>query len=396
MTETSRAILYTKETCPRCPIIAALLRSFDVPFDEVRTTGLAELPDVPAGTTLRSFPVLRASDGTWQDYYALYDKYHEPILEPTSDRFVMFPIRYPDLWDFYKKAVASFWTADEIDLQSDLRDWIRMTADERHFIKYVLAFFAASDGIVNENLCINFANEVQISEARAFYAYQEFNETIHSETYSLLIDTYVTDPEEKTHLFRAIEDVPAVRHKAEWAMQWMSRGTFPQRLVAFACVEGILFSGSFCALFWLRKRGLMPGLTFSNELIARDEGMHYLFAAALYKHLNHRLDEATLHEIVRGAVEAETFFITEALPCKLIGMNADLMKEYIRFVADSLCRELGAAPIYGARNVFDFMEMIDLSGKTSFFERRVGEYAKHHITAVVGSGTPAFSLVEDF
>lgn len=304
----------------------------------------------------------------------------DPILSPTTDRFTVFPIKYPDLWALYKKAVGSFWTAEEIDLGTDAADWSRLTASEKHFIKMVLAFFAASDGIVMENINLNFGTEVQIAEARAFYAYQSFNESIHGETYSLMIDKLVEDKAEKDGLFRAIETVPAVKRKAEWALEWMkSSAPFAQRLVAFACMEGIFFSGSFCSIFWLKKRGVLPGLCFSNELISRDEGLHLEFAVALYRHLEDRT--APVAEIVRGAVAIEESFITEALPCKLIGMDAEQMKQYIRYVADRLLKQLGHEPIFGAENPFAWMETISLEGKTNFFEKRVGDYSKRMVEA---------------
>jgi ribonucleotide reductase beta subunit family protein with ferritin-like domain len=305
----------------------------------------------------------------------------DPILTPSTSRFTTFPIRYPDLWALYKKAVASFWTVEEIDLGSDLKDWDRLNDSERHFIKMVLSFFAASDGIVFENLDLNFTKEVQIPEARSFYAYQGFNESIHGETYSLMIDKLVKDPEEKAKLFKSIEYVPAVKKKAEWAMQWMNPGaSFAQRLIAFACVEGIFFSGSFCAIFWLKKRGLMPGLSFSNELISRDEGLHQEFAVTLYHNLQTKLDPKTIREIVGDAVLVEREFIIDALPCKLIGMDAQEMKQYIEFVADRLLAQLGVAPLFGSQNPFDWMETISLEGKTNFFEKRVGDYSKHMVT----------------
>jgi ribonucleotide reductase beta subunit family protein with ferritin-like domain len=303
----------------------------------------------------------------------------DPILAQTTDRFTVFPIKYPDLWALYKKAVGSFWTAEEIDLGTDVTDWTRLTAPEKHFIKMVLAFFAASDGIVMENIHVNFASEVQIAEARAFYAYQSFNESIHGETYSLMIDKLVEDKSEKDGLFRAIETVPAVKRKAEWALEWMkSSAPFAQRLVAFACMEGIFFSGSFCSIFWLKKRGVLPGLCFSNELISRDEGLHLEFAVALYHHLADK--SAPVEDIVRGAVAIEESFITEALPCKLIGMDADQMKQYIRYVADRLLKQLGREPIFGSENPFAWMETISLEGKTNFFEKRVGDYSKRMVT----------------
>lgn len=302
----------------------------------------------------------------------------DPILTPSNARFTTFPIRYPDLWSLYKKAIGSFWTVEEIDLGADLKDWEKLTYDEQHFIKTVLAFFAASDGIVMENIDLNFSKDTQIPEARAFYAYQSFNESIHSETYSLMIDKLVKDPEEKKTLFQAIDTVPAVKRKAEWALKWMGPGaSFAQRLVAFACVEGIFFSGSFCAIFWLKKRGLMPGLSFSNELISRDEGLHQEFAVTLYSNLQTKLDDDMIQNIVSEAVDIESEFITDAIPCQLIGMNATEMKQYIRFVANRLMAQLGyRRSLSAATNPFDWMENISLEGKTNFFEKRVGDYSK--------------------
>lgn len=304
----------------------------------------------------------------------------DPILTPSTSRFTTFPIRYPDLWSLYKKAIASFWTVEEIDLSSDLHDWEKLSSDEKHFIKSVLAFFAASDGIVMENIDLNFGTEVQIPEARSFYAYQAFNESIHGETYSLMIDKLVRDPDEKAMLFRAIETVPAVKRKAEWAIRWMGNNApFAQRLVAFACVEGIFFSGSFCSIFWLKKRGLMPGLSFSNELISRDEGLHQEFAVTLYHNLQTKLDKQKIYEIIREAVDIEREFIIDALPCKLIGMDSSQMSQYIEFVADRLLSQFGVAQIFKVNCPFDWMENISLEGKTNFFEKRVGDYSKHMI-----------------
>lgn len=320
----------------------------------------------------------------------------EPILVDNKDRFVLFPVKHRDIWEMYKKAEASFWTAEEIDLSPDLTDWAnKLTDDERYFIKNVLAFFAASDGIVNENLAINFMKEVQYPEARCFYGYQIMIENIHSETYSLLIDTYIKDPAEKDMLFHAIDTVPAVGRKAEWAMRWISNGTFAERLIAFAAVEGIFFSGSFCSIFWLKKRGLMPGLSFSNELISRDEGLHCDFACMLYtRHLQHQLPKEQVTKIIADAVSIEKEFVTESLPVKLIGMNAELMCQYIEFVADRLLLELDCEKIYNATNPFDFMEMISLQGKTNFFEKRVAEYQKSGVTS--DRSQNVFSLDEDF
>ena len=320
----------------------------------------------------------------------------EPILQENTSRFVLFPIQHNDIWSFYKKAEASFWTAEEIDLSSDLIDWdSKLNDDERHFIKHVLAFFAASDGIVNENLAQNFLSEVQYTEAKFFYGFQLAAENIHSETYSLLIDTYIKDTAEKTHLFNAIETLDCVKKKADWALRWIDKGSFAERLVAFAAVEGIFFSGSFCSIFWLKKRGLMPGLSFSNELISRDEGLHCDFACLLYtKHLVEKLPKEKVMEIIIDAVAIEKEFVTDSLPVKLIGMNSDLMGQYIEFVADRLLVELGNPRVFNTANPFDFMEMISLQGKANFFEKRVGEYQKAGV--LNNNGEQAFSLNEDF
>lgn len=302
----------------------------------------------------------------------------EPILQENKDRFVIFPIQHNDLWEWYKKQQACFWTAEEIDLHSDLNDWnTKLTDDERYFIKHILAFFAASDGIVNENLAENFVNEVQYSEAKFFYGFQIMMENIHSETYSLLIDTYVKDETEKNGLFNAIETFPAIKKKADWALKWIESPSFAERLIAFAAVEGIFFSGSFCAIFWLKKRGIMPGLTFSNELISRDEGMHCDFAVHLHEnHLVNKVPKERIKEIIVDALNIEREFITESLPVSLIGMNANLMTQYLEFVTDSLLDDLGCDKVYNTANPFDFMEMISLQGKTNFFEKRVGDYQK--------------------
>ena len=320
----------------------------------------------------------------------------EPILQENKNRFVLFPIEHNDIWSFYKKAEASFWTAEEIDLSQDLSDWEnRLTDNEKHFIKHVLAFFAASDGIVNENLAENFLSEVQYTEAKFFYGFQVAIENIHSETYSLLIDTYIKDSKEKAGLFNAIDTLECVRKKADWALRWIEKGSFAERLVAFAAVEGIFFSGSFCSIFWLKKRGLMPGLAFPNELISRDEGLHCDFACLLYtKHLVNRLPKEQVVEIIKDAVEIEKEFILEALPVKLIGMNSDLMSQYIEFVADRLLLELGADKVYNVSNPFDFMDMISIEGKTNFFERRVGEYQKASVLS--SNESQRFILDEDF
>jgi ribonucleoside-diphosphate reductase beta chain len=320
----------------------------------------------------------------------------EPILKENPNRFVLFPIEHSDIWEMYKKQEASIWTAEELDLSPDLVDWdSKLNDDERFFIKHVLAFFAASDGIVNENLAENFLSEVQYTEAKFFYGFQIMMENIHSETYSLLIDTYIKDTKEKNYLFNAIETFEPVKKKAEWAMRWIDNGSYAERLVSFAAVEGIFFSGSFCSIFWLKKRGLMPGLTFSNELISRDEGLHCDFACMLYNnHLVNKLPKEQVQKIIADAVEIEKEFVTESLPVRLIGMNSDLMSQYIEFVADRLLTELGNDKIYNASNPFDFMDMINLQGKTNFFEKRVGEYQKAGV--LNNENNTTFSLDSDF
>ena len=302
----------------------------------------------------------------------------EPILQENKNRFVIFPIKHHDIWEWYKKMEASFWTAEEIDLSQDLNDWNnKLSTDEKYFIKHILAFFAASDGIVNENLAENFVNEVQYAEAKFFYGFQIMMENIHSETYSLLIDTYVKDEAEKDQLFNAIEVFPAIKKKADWAIKWIESDSFAERLIAFAAVEGIFFSGAFCSIFWLKKRGLMPGLTFSNELISRDEGVHSDFAVHLHNHhLVNKVPKARIREIIVEALRIEREFVTESLPVSLIGMNAGLMTQYLEFVTDRLLVELGCEREYNTSNPFDFMDMISLQGKTNFFEKKVAEYQK--------------------
>ena len=319
----------------------------------------------------------------------------EPLLQENPNRFVLFPIKHNDIWAWYKKSEASFWTAEEIDLSQDLNDWEKLSDDERHFVKHVLAFFAASDGIVNENLAENFVNEVQYTEAKFFYGFQIMMENIHSETYSLLIDTYIKDNKEKDYLFNAIENLECVKQKADWALRWIENGSFAERLIAFAAVEGIFFSGSFCSIFWLKKRGLMPGLSFSNELISRDEGMHCDFACMLYNdHIVNKLSKDTIRKIIVDAVEIEKYFVSDAIPVKLIGMNSDLMCVYIEFVADRLLETLGNEKIYNVENPFPWMAMISLQGKTNFFEKRVGDYQKSGVMA--GRDKQVFTLDEDF
>jgi ribonucleoside-diphosphate reductase beta chain len=321
---------------------------------------------------------------------------HEPILESNNSRFVLFPIQHDDIWSFYKKAEASFWTAEEIDLEADITEWEnKLTNDERHFVKHVLAFFAASDGIVNENLAINFVNEVQYTEAKFFYGFQIMMENIHSETYSLLIDTLVKDKNEQHYLFNAVDTIPAVKKKADWAIKWINSESFIDRLIAFAAVEGIFFSGSFCSIFWLKKRGLMPGLTFSNELISRDEGVHCDFACHIYnQHIENKVDPKRIKEIICGALEIEKEFIIDALPVRLIGMNSDLMSQYLEFVTDRLLVSLGVEKVYNSENPFDFMQNIALQGKTNFFEKRVAEYQKAGVNNASENLDSAFGDVD--
>lgn len=323
----------------------------------------------------------------------------EKILQENPGRFVLFPIQHHDIWKLYKQQEACFWTAEEIDLVQDIYDWEhKLNEDEQHFIKHVLAFFAASDGIVNENIAMNFVNEVQYTEAKMFYGFQIMMENIHSETYSLLIDTYIKDKQEQDRLFNAIETVPAIKKKAEWALRWIESGTFVERLIAFAAVEGIFFSGSFCSIFWLKKRGLMPGLTFSNELISRDEGMHCDFACHLHNnHIQKKVSEKKIKEIICGALEIEKEFILEALPVRLIGMNSDLMSQYLEFVTDRLLISLGCSKVYNSENPFDFMQNIALQGKTNFFEKRVAEYQKagvNNTTSIEDMDSTSFDDIE--
>nr|CAG8611936.1 2588_t:CDS:2 [Entrophospora candida] len=331
----------------------------------------------------------------------IVDQYQldEPLLKPNPRRFVLFPIQYHEIWQMYKKAEASFWTVEEVDLSKDNHDWEnRLNDDERFFISHILAFFAASDGIVNENLVERFSNEVQIPEARCFYGFQIMIENIHSEMYSLLIDSYIKDPVQKEYLFDAFETIPCIKKKAEWALRWIcdQKSSFAERLVAFAAVEGIFFSGAFASIFWLKKRGMMPGLTFSNELISRDEGLHTDFACLLFNHLKNRISQQLVTKIITEAVVIEQEFLTDALPCNLIGMNATLMKRYIEFVADRLLVSLNCPKYYKSENPFDFMDLISLQGKTNFFEKRVSEYQK---AGVMSNGDPSeniFTLDADF
>ena len=320
------------------------------------------------------------------------------ILNAGDERYVLFPIQHDDIWRFYKQHEAAFWTTEEIDMDVDKKDWLKLKDSERHFIKMVLAFFAASDGIVLENLALRFYADVQIPEARSFYSFQMCMESIHSETYSLLISTLITDKDEQNFLFAATKNIPVIGMKAKWCQKWIeSSDDFATRLIAFCCVEGIFFSGSFCSIYWLKKRGLMPGLTFSNELIARDEGLHTEFACLLYQKIGRPLDESKVRTIVEEAVDLEKNFITDALPCSLLGMNCDSMTEYIQYVADRLMVSLGQSKIYEARNPFDWMELISMQGKTNFFEKRVGEYQRHGVMASLDDdSSEKFKIDADF
>ena len=327
------------------------------------------------------------------DTHINYDK-DELLLQKNESRFVLFPIKYQDIYDEYKKAESTFWTANEINLSKDMNDWEKLNENEQQFIKNIIGFFAGSDGIIMENLALRFLSDIEIPEVRAFYSYQIFNEQIHSETYSLLIDTYIKDNEEKIKIFNSIQNIPCVYKKAKWAYKWIENKevNFATRLIAFSIVEGIFFSGSFCAIYWLKKRGLMPGLTFSNELISKDEGMHCHFACLLYSYIKNKIKPEIIHDMIKEAVLIEKEFITDSIPCAMIGMNADMMKQYIEFVSDRLLVQLGYEKIWNSENPFDFMELISLRPKANFFELRVGEYAKSSIA----ESDDQFELNNDF
>ena len=370
--------ILSKDGCKMCEDAKNLLDNNDISY-EILKVDRDELNRL-CGRNVPSYPQILRNNKHFGDIFDLedyIDNEYEPILAENKNRFTVFPLKHHNLWELYKKVQMSNWTAEEIDLSSDLSDWKKLSENEKHFIKYVLAFFASSDGIVYENLNLNFSKEIQLPEVRSFYAYQEHNEMVHGETYSLLIDKYITDSEEKDKIFRSIETIPCIQKKAEWAMNFFSEKIpFAERLIAFACVEGIFFSGSFCSIFWLKKRGLMPGLSFSNELISRDEAMHQEFAVELFRMLKHKPTQNKIESIVKNAVECEREFIIEAIPCKLIGMDSTKMSQYIEYVADRLMKQLGYKPIWNSENPFDFMENISLDGKTNFFEKRVGEYSK--------------------
>ena len=369
--------ILSKEGCQYCDLAVDLCKEYKLENKKV----LVDKEELKkrCGTQASVYPQIFMNDKLIGSYFDFQDYLEnaEPMLLPTLDRFTVFPIEHENLWTMYKKAQMSNWTAEEIDFSKDMDDWVNLSENEQHFIKYILAFFAGSDGIVFENLNDNFASEVQYTEARSFYAYQEHNEMVHGETYSKLIDKYIKNSTEKKNLFEAIQTIPCIKSKADWAMKWFNKDrSFGERLLAFACVEGIFFSGSFCAIFWLKKRGLLPGLCFSNELISRDEGLHLEFAIELFKMLKHKPSKSIIEQIVKDAVYIEKQFITDALPCSLIGMNSDKMSEYIEYVADRLLKQSGHDKIWDTKNPFDFMENISLDGKTNFFEKRVGDYGK--------------------
>ena len=369
--------ILSKEGCQYCDLAVDLCKEYKLENKKV----LVDKEELKkrCGAQASVYPQIFMNGELIGSYFDFQDYLEdaEPMLLPTLDRFTVFPIEHENLWAMYKKAQMSNWTAEEIDFSKDMDDWVNLSENEQHFIKYILAFFAGSDGIVFENLNDNFASEVQYTEARSFYAYQEHNEMVHGETYSKLIDKYIKSSSEKKNLFEAIQTIPCIKNKADWAMKWFSKDrSFGERLLAFACVEGIFFSGSFCAIFWLKKRGLLPGLCFSNELISRDEGLHLEFAIELFKMLKHKPNKSIIEQIVKDAVDIEKQFITDALPCSLIGMNSDKMSEYIEYVADRLLKQSGHDKIWGTKNPFDFMENISLDGKTNFFEKRVGDYGK--------------------
>lgn len=379
--EDAHFTIYAKTGCVYCDKAEDLLNEFGHPYKKIYDSDYKRFPQIFMNETNYV--------GMYQDLVCMLREADEPILSAPKT-YTLVPT-HQDLWAYYKKQVACFWTPEEIDFADDLNDWAKLSPDEKHFVSHVLAFFAGSDGIVNENLTQNFCNNVRLPEVAAAYTFQAAMETIHSETYALLIQTYIKDEAEKERLFNAIETIDGVKRKADWALQWISKATsFHQRLLAFACVEGIMFSGSFCAIFWLKKRGLLKGLTFSNELISRDEGMHQEFACALYNKLKFKLSTDVVHSIVKGAVEAEAHFITQALPCSLIGMNAELMVQYIRFVADRLLTMIDVPKIWNVENPFPFMALISLETKGNFFEVRNSQYSRPTTTAT------SFAVDEDF
>jgi len=405
LNQSNNLIVFSKPDCTQCSVITDILKSQNVHFKSRSYSNLYNLcneenisqDDEETLIGIGSFPILLLNERYvgFKEALRIYD---EPLIQVNKNRFSVYPIKHFDIFEMYKQARASFWQPEEISLKDDTKDWLAMSKGERHFISHVLAFFSASDGIVNENLNLNFGCEVQYPEARAFYTFQTAIESIHSETYGLLLDKYIQNPKEKLNLQQGIQTIDSVKKKAEWAMKWTNTDrSFAERLVAFACVEGVMFSGSFCAIFWLKKRGLLPGLCFSNELISRDEGLHTEFAVLLYsKYIKHKLDTDVVHSIIKEAVKYEKEFIIESLPCRLIGMNSDMMGQYIEYVADRLISSLGYPKVWNASlpEAFNFMETISLSGKTNFFEKRVGEYAKAGVMSDASNNV--FDLNSDF
>ena len=394
-------VLYSKNECVNCNIVKQLFDLVGIKYQMEILASIGQLVRLLEtngfdSDDISGFPVVvDKTANTMYSYEQIMAQYSEPLLMDNQNRFSLYPIQYQDIYEMYKKARASYWQPEEITLAKDKGDWESMSTDEKHFVSHILAFFAASDGIVNENININFSKEIQVPEARAFYAFQEAIEAVHSETYSILLDKYIDDSKQKQHLQNAIMNVDSIKQKADWALKYMNRdNSFAKRFFAFACVEGIYFSGSFCAIYWLKKRNLLPGLAFSNELISRDEGLHADFACLLYNKLRNKLPESTVHDIVHDAVVNEKAFIIESLPCKLIGMNSELMGQYIEFVADRLLTQIHCEKLYFTKNPFDFMENISLNGKTNFFEKRVGEYAKAGVMS--DQSEQQFSLDADF
>lgn len=369
--------ILSKDGCTYCDHAETLCKELCLDYKKIMVT--KDELSKKCGKLVTSYPQILLDGKLIGSFFDFQDYIEdaEPMLLPTLNRFTVFPLKHENLWALYKKAQMSNWTAEEVDLSKDMDDWVTLSENEQHFIKMILAFFAGSDGIVFENLEDNFGSEVQYTEARSFYAYQMHNEMVHGETYSKLIDKYIKDPAEKKNLFEAIQTIPCIERKARWAMKWFDNSKpFAERLFAFACVEGIFFSGSFCAIFWLKKRGLLPGLCFSNELISRDEGLHLDFAVELFNMLKNKPNDETIHQIIREAVEIEKSFITDSLPCSLIGMSSEKMSEYIEYVSDRLLKQIGRQKIWNSSNPFEFMENISLDGKTNFFEKRVGDYGK--------------------
>jgi ribonucleotide reductase beta subunit family protein with ferritin-like domain len=395
--------IHSKDGCKNCELIKIMFTKYEIKFTYIVHKSFQNLAKYLEKTDFEdlifeynSFPIVTNDAKQWiGGYKEILEEYEEPLLRCNPTVYSFYPIMYPDIYELYKKSRASYWQPEEISLVKDLKDWETLNENEKYFIEHVLAFFSASDGIVNENIDTNFSKDIQIQEARACYAFQQAIEAVHSETYSILLDKYVTDLKKKQKLQNAIYTIHSIKNKANWCLKYMNKElSFHRRLLAFCFVEGVYFSGSFCAIFWLKKRGLMPGLSFSNELISRDEGLHTEFSIMLYNKLKHRINQHDVHELVDEAVNNEKEFINNAIPCNLIGMNANLMSNYIEFVADKLLNKLGYDKLYFKENPFDFMENISLEGKTNFFERKVGEYAKANV--MNNDGNDSFALDEDF